>query len=262
MKLRRTLWMLVLGAVLAMPAGAYAQEATITGTVTDTTGGVLPGVTVTATHTATGNTFFSVTDDRGVYRIPARIGAYQLTAELAGFNTATRGGITLLVGQEAAVNLQMTPSGVQETVTVTGEAPLISTTQSQIGANIDARQMEELPVQGRQWTALALLAPGNRTTSIGEDPAQDRSDVREFQLNMDGAQVTQNTGVGGQVRYSRDAIAEFQFIANRFDATQGRSSGIQVNAISKSGTNRYTGTLTGQLPQRPMEREKLRHRPA
>ena len=62
------------------------------------------------------------------------------------------------------MNFQMAPSGLQETVTVTGEAPLISTTQSSIGANIDARQMEELPVQGRQWTTLALLAPGNRTT--------------------------------------------------------------------------------------------------
>src|SRR5687768_2573127 len=247
MNVRLTTRAIVLAAMLACPAVGYAQEAIITGIVTDSTGGVLPGVTVTATHTATGNTFFSVTDDRGVYRIPARIGAYQLTAELSGFTTATRGGITLLVGQEAAVNLQLAPAGLQETVTVTGEAPLISTTQSQIGSNIDARQMEELPVQGRQWTALALLAPGNRTTTIGEDPAQDRSDVREFQLNMDGAQVTQNTGVGGQVRYSRDAIAEFQFIANRFDATQGRSSGIQVNAISKSGTNRYTGTLTGSF---------------
>ena len=235
----------VLAVMLAWPAGGYAQEATLTGIVTDTTGGVLPGVTVTATHTATGNTFFSVTDDRGVYRIPARIGAYQLTAELSGFTTATRGGITLLVGQEAAVNLQLSPAGLQETVTVTGEAPLISTTQSQIGSNIDARQMEELPVQGRQWTALALLAPGNRTTTIGEDPAQDRSDVREFQLNMDGQQVTHNTGTGGQVRYSRDSIAEFQFISNRFDATQGRSPGVQVNAVSKSGTNQFAGTLSG-----------------
>jgi hypothetical protein len=171
MNVRVSFGVLVLGAVLLVPAAGYAQEAAILGTVADTTGGVLPGATVTATHTATGNTFFSVTDERGVYRIPARIGAYQLTAELAGFNTVTRGGITLLVGQEVNINLQMAPSGVQETVTVTGEAPLISTTQSQIGSNIDARQVEELPVQGRQWTALALLAPGNRTTEIGENPA-------------------------------------------------------------------------------------------
>ena len=247
MRLRLFLSLAVVAALLAFPALSYAQEATITGIVTDTTGGVLPGVTVTATHTATGNTFFSVTDERGSFRIPARIGAYTIIAELTGFSAANRGGLTLLVGQTVSVNLQLAPSGVQETVTVTGEAPLISTTQSAIGSNIDARQMEELPVQGRQWTALALLAPGNRTTSIGEDPAQDRSDVREFQLNMDGAQVTQNTGVGGQMRYSRDAIAEFQFIANRFDATQGRSSGIQVNAVSKSGTNRIAGSMSGSF---------------
>jgi hypothetical protein len=247
MRLRPFLSIVLAAALLAFPAAAHAQEATLTGTVTDSTGGVLPGVTVTATHTATGNTFFSVTNDRGVYRIPARIGAYTLVAELPGFTTVNRSGITLLVGQAAAIDIQMAPSGLQETVTVTGEAPLISTTQSAIGSNIDARQMEELPVQGRQWTALALLAPGNRTTTIGEDPAQDRSDVREFQINMDGAQITHNTGVGGQLRYSRDSIAEFQFISNRFDATQGRSSGVQVNAVSKSGTNQYTGSLSGSF---------------
>jgi len=245
MRLRPFLSLVVAAALLAFPASGFAQEATLTGTVTDSTGGVLPGVTVTATHTATGNTFFSVTDERGTYRIPARIGAYTIVAELPGFSTVTRSGVTLLVGQAVTIDVQLAPSGLQETVTVTGEAPLISTTQSTIGSNIDARQMEELPVQGRQWTALALLAPGNRTTQIGENPAQDRSDVREFQLNMDGAQVTHNTGVGGQVRYSRDAIAEFQFISNRFDATQGRSSGVQVNAVSKSGTNAFSGSFSG-----------------
>jgi len=244
MKARLWGWVVVV-AMLLTPATGFAQEATITGTLTDSTGGVLPGVTVTATHVATGNTFFAVTDDQGVYRIPARIGGYRLTAELAGFGTVTREGITLLVGQTATVNLQLQPSTLQETVTVTGEAPLINTVQSSVGSNIDSRQMEELPVQGRTWTALALLAPGSRTTEIGENPASDRSDVREFQLNMDGAQVTHNTGVGGQARYSRDAIAEFQFISNRFDATQGRSSGVQVNAVSKSGTNMFTGTLSG-----------------
>ena len=88
MKPRSFAWTLALAAILALPAGSFAQEAVIVGTVTDTTGGVLPGVTVTATHTATGNSFFSVTDDRGTFRIPARIGPYQISAELAGFGTA------------------------------------------------------------------------------------------------------------------------------------------------------------------------------
>ena len=78
---------------------------------------------------------------------------------------------------------------------------------------------------------------------------QDRGDVREFQLNVDGQQVTQMLGTGDQSRYSQDAIAEFQFVSNRFDATQGRSSGVQVNAITKSGTNTLSGWLRRQLPR-------------
>ena len=76
---------------------------------------------------------------------------------------------------------------------------------------------------------------------------QDRGDVREFQLNVDGLQVTSNLGTGNQSRYSNDSIAEFEFISNRFDATQGRSSGVQVNAITKSGTNNLSGTLVGNF---------------
>jgi hypothetical protein len=235
----------VVGAVVALPAAGWAQEAVFSGTVTDSTNAVLPGVTVTAVHTASGNKFFTVTDERGTYRIPARIGTYELRAELPGFTTVTRSGVELLVGQTAVINMQLSPSAVQETITVTGDSPLIDVTTSVIGSNIDSRQMQELPVQGRDWTSLALIAPGNRTTSMGGAPVQDRADVREYQLNMDGQQVTQQLGIGGQPLYSRDSIAEFQFISNRFDATQGRSSGVQVNAISKSGTNIVSGLFSG-----------------
>src|SRR5438067_7277443 len=239
--------LILLGAFLALPAMVFAQEATLTGTITDSTGGVLPGVTVQATHEASGNTFEAVTDARGVYRIPARVGAYKISAQLAGFNTATRMGVDLLVGQTITLNLQLSPSSVQETVTVTGEAPLIETQSSEIGGNIDPRQVQDLPSAGRNWMSLALLAPGNRTNAQGSLPVQDRVDVREFQLNVDGLQVTANLGTGNQPRYSEDAIGEFQFISNRFDATQGRSSGVQVNAVTKSGTNSLTGTFVGNF---------------
>ena len=141
-------WFIVVAALLALPVVGYAQEAAITGSVTDATGGVLPGVTVTAVHEATGNTFVAVTDERGAYRIPARIGGYRITAELAGFTTVTRSGVTLLVGQTVGLDMQMTVTGVAESITVTGEAPLINTTQSTLGSNIDSRQMTELPVHG------------------------------------------------------------------------------------------------------------------
>ncbi len=241
---------LIAGALLVLPVTGYAQEAILTGTISDSTGGVLPGVTVTAVHEATGNRFVAVTDERGTFRIATRVGANIITAELAGFTTVTRAGVQLLVGQTVAVNLQMAPSTVQETVTVTAEAPLLDVSTSSLGGNVDPQQVQELPVNGRNWMALALLAPGSRTSSTNATtPLPDRNDGenREFQLNVDGQQVSADIGTGGQPRYSQDSIAEFQFISNRFDATQGRSSGVQVNVITKSGTNRLSGLIRGNF---------------
>src|SRR6267154_43007 len=239
--------LLIVSVILAVPVLARAQEAALSGVVTDATMAVLPGVTIKALHEASGNTFESITDQRGAYRIPVRIGVYKITAELAGFRTVTREGVEILVGQTATINMQMATGGVSETLTVTAEAPLIDTATSSLGTNIDPRQVSELPSQGRNWMSLALLAPGNRTNDQGATPVQDRVDVREFQLNVDGLQVTANLGTGNQSRYSNDSIAEFQFISNRFDATQGRSSGVQVNAITKSGTNKFSGSLVGNF---------------
>jgi carboxypeptidase family protein/TonB-dependent receptor-like protein len=232
-------------AMLTLPVAARAQEATLSGTVNDTQGGVLPGVTITATNEDSGNTFLAVTDGAGVFRMPLRIGSYRLTAELAGFGTLTRTGLQLQVGQQAAVTLQMAPASLQETVTVLGEAPLIDVVSSTVSGNIDQRQVQELPLNGRNWLDLTLLAPGNRSNAGGESPIP-RAQVG-FQINMDGQQVTNSiAGSGfGQPRYSRDSIAEFEFVSNRFDATQGRSMGVVVNAVTKSGTNRPSGSFSG-----------------
>jgi hypothetical protein len=233
---RQILWVLATAIFLA-------QEATVTGTITDTTGGVLPGVTVTATNEESGNTFVAVTDGTGAFRLPLRIGSYQVTAELAGFGTASRTGMQMQVNQRTVLNLQLAPSTLQETVRVTGEAPLVDMTSSTVSGNIDQRQVQDLPVNGRNWLDLTLLAPGNRSNAGGESPIP-RAMVA-FQINMDGQQVTNSVTSTTQPRYSRDSIAEFEFISNRFDATQGRSMGVVVNAVSKSGTNRPSGTLSG-----------------
>ena len=156
---------LVVATFIALPTLGHAQEAVLTGTVTDSTGGVLPGVTVIALHEATGNRFEAITDATGNYRLPVRVGTLTVTAELQGFTTVTRPGVQLLVGQTAAVNLQMSPSTVQETVTVTAEAPILNVATSNLGGNVDPTQVQELPVDGRNWMALALLAPGSRTAS-------------------------------------------------------------------------------------------------
>ena len=127
-------------------------------------------------------------------------------------------------------------------------------TTSRLGGNIDPRQVAELPVNGRNWINLALLAPGSRTA-----PAPVRETPRNLcrtetttrrgssSFHVDGQQVTSEFGTGGQPRYSQDAIAEFQFISNRFDATQGQSTGVQVNVITKSGTNLLSGLFRGNF---------------
>jgi Carboxypeptidase regulatory-like domain/TonB dependent receptor len=240
--------LVVIAAALFLPALASAQEAAISGTVSDTTGGVLPGVVIRAVHVATGNSFEAVTDGGGAFRIPVRVGVYEITAELSGFSTVTRRGLELLVGQQVSINLQLAPSTIQETVTVTGEAPLIETTSSTMSANIDPRQMTELPINGRNWQDLLAVAPGARYNSQQRGDSVSAGEGT-FQLNIDGQQVTQTfagSGSGfGQPRFSQDAIAEVEFVSNRFDATQGRSMGVQVNAITKSGTNSLAATFAG-----------------
>jgi hypothetical protein len=239
--IRRLLTLVVL---LVIPVAVFAQEATFTGTITDSTGAVLPGVTITAVHAASGNTFTTVTDERGEFRLPVRVGNYALTAELSGFTTVNR-SLQILVGQTADVDVQMSPSTVQETVTVTGEAPLVDTTTSTVGSNIDPRQMSDLPVNGRNWMDLTLLAPGARRNE-GGGMAQFRQGYS--QTNVDGQQLTINYHSqtdSEQPGFNRDSIAEFEVIANRFDATQGRSQGMIVNAVTKSGTNAFEGTFGG-----------------
>src|SRR5215813_2636625 len=238
----RGLLIAVVISIFAAPS--YGQEATFTGTATDSTGSVLPGVTITATHEATGNVFTTVTDERGQFRLPVRVGVYAIKAELGGFGTVNRTA-QILIGQTAAIDMQLSPSGVQESVTVTGEAPLVDTKGSTVGANIDPRQVEQLPLNGRNWMDLTLLAPGARRNE-GGGMAQFRQGYA--QTNVDGQQVTVNYHSqtdSEQPGFSRDAIAEFEVVANRFDATQGRSQGMIVNAVTRSGTNQFAGSLGG-----------------
>jgi hypothetical protein len=106
--------------------------------------------------------------------------------------------------------------------------------------------MEDLPINGRNWQDLGMLALGSRVNGVGTNEIAAEG-AGTYQVNVDGQQVTYWGGGLGNVqpRFSRDAIAEFEFIANRFDATQGRSQGIQINAVTKGGTNNYLGTFGG-----------------
>ncbi|MBI3493761.1 MAG: TonB-dependent receptor [Acidobacteria bacterium] len=235
-------------AVLVLgPVALHAQEqATLLGRVVDESKAVLPGVTVTATELSNGLQYVGVTDGRGDYRIPnVPAGRYRVQAELAGFAVIVIPQVELLVGQNANVPFVMKVAALQETVTVTSESPLVDVTSNAVAGNIDRRQLEQMPLQGRNWQELSLLIKGITANNVSERPGVDRDDA--FQLNLDGQQITQRVaGSGfGQPKVSREAIAEFQIVTNMFDITQGRSTGIQVQAISRSGTNDLRGSGYG-----------------
>src|SRR5262249_52989235 len=152
---------------------------------------------------------------------PVRTGAFKITATLSGFAPTVR-SVDLLVGQAAVVELPLVQAALQDSVTVTEEAPFLDRVMSTVGGNVDQRQMQELPLNGRNFVDLTMLAPGSRQNSS----ADELGGIGLFQLNVDGVRVTQNqTANFGQPKYSKDAIAEFEFITNRFDATFGGSSG-------------------------------------
>jgi hypothetical protein len=225
---------------------AYAQDASMNGTVADETKSVLPGATVTATNLQTGGQSTAVTDERGSYRL-LRLppGTYKVQAELQGFSSVIVPSVELLVGQNATVPFTLKIATVNETLTITAESPLVDVSSSQVAGNVDRRQMEQLPLQGRNWMELSKLVKGITANDVTNTPGVGSDDM--FQLNLDGQQITQKiAGSGfGQPRFSRESIAEFQIVTNMFDITQGRSAGIQVQAISKSGTNTNTGSFYG-----------------
>jgi hypothetical protein len=242
---RTTLIALVMGLLLVLASTASAQDVLVIGAVTDESKAVIPGVTVTAVDLETGRQFTGVSDEKGEYRLSnMQPGAYRFQAELSGFTTVVIARVELLVGQHATIPFTMKLAQLTETVTVTGESPLIDTHSSQVAGNVDRRQMEDLPLQGRNWLELAMIVKG-----ITANDVSDRPGVRDgqFQLNLDGQQITQQVAGSafGQPKFSREAIAEFQVVTNLFDITQGRSIGIQVQAVSRAGTNKVSGSYYG-----------------
>ena len=237
----------VLAMFVAAPTVTLAQvDATVQGAIVDESKAALPGVTVTATEQTTGRRYVATTDGRGEYLLlNVAAGTYRIDATLQGFGSVAIPSIELLVGQNARVTeIVMKLAGLEESLTVTGAAPLVDTASAQIGTNLDRRQLEALPLQGRNWLELSLLAKGITANDADSTPG-----VRDryFNLNVDGQQITQNrvTATIAQPRFSREAIAEFQILTNQFDVTQGRSLGAEVQAVSRAGTNKTSGALYG-----------------
>ena len=231
---------------LIAAAMAQAQQTSIQGAVSDETGAIIPNAIVRVTPVAGGPAATTLTNQSGLYLFPSRAAAeYKIRVEMAGFAPAER-TLNLLVGQSLTVDFQLKPATAATTVNVVEDTEAIETTSSQVGGNVDPNRMKNVPLNGRNWMELSLLVPGVTVNSIGNTPLGTVSGGR-FQINVDGQQVTQNSaGTGfGQPQYSREAMEQFQVITNRFDATLGRSSQIQVNAQTRSGTNAFHGSAYG-----------------
>ena len=162
--------------------------------------------------------------------------------QLSGFATAELPELVLLVGQNANAAFTLKVATFAESVIVSSQAPLVDTQNSQVAGNVDRHQIEALPLQGRNWMTLSMLVKGITANDVSTSPGVGRDEL--FELNLDGQQVTQHLGQAryGQPKFSQEAIAEFQIVTQLFDITEGRSTGIQVRAITKAGTNTLSGS--------------------
>ena len=165
--------LLAISLLAAVVACGQVTTGTISGIVADSSGAVLPGAKVTILHEETGITRAAVADAAGRYGVPSlAVGSYKVTAGMDGFQTEVRSGIVLTIGREAVVNFALAVGAVSQTVEVTGEAPLVQTTESTVGYLIQDQTIRDLPLNGRDLTELILLNPGvSAPTYAGTDNA-------------------------------------------------------------------------------------------
>ncbi len=238
--------------VLLTCASAFAQgtNGTITGRVVDQQGSAVPGATVTAKSSTTGFTRTETSDSEGVYRLSALpVGIYDVTAELQGFTTVSKKGVEVNVAQTQAVDFPLKVAQLAETVNVTGATPLIQTTASSVGAVVDVKRIESIPLNGRQFANLAATVPGvglsfhtDPTKSTQYAPLVNGGSGRNINYQIDGGDNNDDT-VGGQLEaFPLEAIEQFNFQTQRFKAEYGRSNGGVLSVVTKSGTNLFAGS--------------------
>jgi hypothetical protein len=247
-------------------ASAMAQNSSrIEGIVTDKTGGALPGTTVTATNVETNVTRNVVSDTDGAYTItPLGVGDYRLQFELSGFQSTTI-PVTLTVNQVARIDTQLQLSGVSETLTVVASAPVVEKTTSFIGSVITEEIVENIPLNGRNFTQLATLSPGVTRGIPGSSASGGGggTDAETFRYSEFGGSAISVNGLREQfnnymiegidnnetlvnsIAYlpSPEAIQEFGLITTNAPAEFGRAGGAVQNLVIKSGTNTLSGSL-------------------
>jgi hypothetical protein len=238
---------------LAALSPAIAQQrGSISGKVLDQDGLAVPGATVTITEERTGFTRTVVTAGNGAYSVPnLEPGTYLLTVEMVGLAGPKHPAATLTAGSSLAIDLKMLVAGLAEEVLVTGQAPLVEKTSNQIGGSLSSREIEDVPSNFRNFTALTQLIPGmtpNPAASTFEGgqvvangtPSQQNVYLLDGMYNNDdrlgGSQ-------GTQVRLVLDNIQEYQVLSNQYSAEYGGGAGAIINMVTRGGTNRFGGRV-------------------
>ncbi len=247
--------------VAIVPFSAFPQSSngSISGTVTDDAGGVLPGVTVTALNTSTGLTRSTASNAVGHYELQLLPpGTYSVSSELSGFQPIKYPKIVVNVGSDSGVNFKI-KAGVAETVTVTAAAPLVDTTRSEVSSVVGEKAIENLPTNGRNFIDFVLTTPGVvRDVRQGDISfAGQRGTLNSLVIdgaNNDNTFFGQSLGRTGSGRapyqFSQDAVKEFQVNTNSYSAEYGRAGGAVINVVTKSGTNEFHGTAFDFLRDR------------
>jgi hypothetical protein len=241
-----------------IPAAAAAQTTgTITGTVLDSTGAVVPGAAVTAQNAATGLVRTTVTSDQGRFALAALPpGSYELRTELSGFNPNVRRDLVVTIAQTLNLTLTLQVGGVTVEDVVVGQTPLVNTSSSELSYLVGAEAIEQLPLNGRNYTDLALLQPGvlpfphrdgGSVVAHGLGMSVNGQDPRSNVYLLDGTLQNDFTngpaGSAAGTALGVETVREFRVEVNAYSAEFGRNSGGQINVLTKSGTNNVSGSV-------------------
>ena len=256
--LLKVLWVAVLALLLGAPAVSYAQgEARFSGAVVDPTGAVVPGANITVKNQRTGEVRSVTTNGDGRYVVPnLKPSVYTISVSVGNFQPLEYTDMTLAAGQEFPLDLQLQTAGVTETVTVEGRVNTIDLSSARIGANVSEREVQELPVNGRQMSQLLLQAPGSQNAGTGtwQDIRFSGRAVEQNVIKYDGVEgsaiidaapgnVNGENNTPFKLQASLENVQEFRVESSSYPAEYGTGTGGQITVVTKSGSNNFHGAL-------------------
>src|SRR2546430_10546326 len=229
------------------------NQGTIEGTVSDPSGAVVSGAQISATNTATGATFSVTAGSDGLFRFPVLpVGTYDISATQSGFSKYVQQGVVLNVGAKLNLPITLPLASAQQTVQVSAEAPVVETTRTQVSSTVNDVAVANLPTNGRNFIDFVLLTPAvTRDVRTGDlSFAGQRGTLNS--LVVDGGdnnntffgQALGRAGPGLTYQFSQESVQEFQVNANAYSAEYGRAGGAVINVATRSGTNRFHGSVS------------------